>query len=114
MSRYVGIISQALSALSWQSSLSLRSRVSVDDDELEKTIKYAHSIGKKVYAAVNIYAFDEKYDAMDDFALVDELSKIGNVAVPQAIEEIRNAEIRHDTVCEVEEMPVVVKQFLGM
>lgn len=44
------------------SSLSLRSRVSVDDDELEKTIKYAHSIGKKVYAAVNIYAWDEKYE----------------------------------------------------
>ena len=43
-------------------SLSLRSRVSVDDDELEKTIKYAHSIGKKVYAAVNIFALDEKYD----------------------------------------------------
>ena len=59
-------------------------------------------------------AIDKKYDAMDDFALVDELSKIGNVAVPQAIEEIRNAEIRHDTVCEVEEMPIVVKQFLGM
>lgn len=44
------------------SSLSLRSRVQVDDDELEKTISYAHSIGKKVYAAVNIYAFDNKYD----------------------------------------------------
>ena len=44
------------------SSLSLRSRVSVDDDELEKTIKYAHNIGKKVYAAVNIYAWDEKYE----------------------------------------------------
>ena len=44
------------------SSLSLRSRVSVDDDELEKTIKYAHSIRKKVYAAVNIYAWDEKYE----------------------------------------------------
>ena len=44
------------------SSLSLRSRVCVNDDELEKTIEYAHKIGKKVYAAVNIYAFDEKYD----------------------------------------------------
>ena len=43
------------------SSLSLRSRVSVDDEELEKTIKYAHSIQKKVYAAVNIYAWDENY-----------------------------------------------------
>ena len=44
------------------SSLSLRSRVSVDDDELEKTIKYAHKLGKKVYAAVNIYAWDDKYE----------------------------------------------------
>ncbi|MBQ8279327.1 MAG: threonine synthase [Roseburia sp.] len=59
-------------------------------------------------------AIDMKYDAMDDFALVDELSKIGNVAVPQAIEEIRNAEVRHHTVCEVNEMPIVVKKFLGM
>ena len=44
------------------SSLSLRSRVSVDDGELKKTVEYAHSIRKKVYAAVNIFAFDEKYE----------------------------------------------------
>ena len=35
-------------------SLSLRSRAEVDDNDLEKTIKYAHSIGKKVYAALKI------------------------------------------------------------
>ena len=35
-------------------SLSLRSRAEVDDNDLEKTIKYAHSIGKKVYAALNM------------------------------------------------------------
>ena len=57
-------------------------------------------------------AIDEKYDAMGDFELVDELSKIGNVAVPNAIEEIRNAEVRHNTVCEVNEMEQVVKNFL--
>ena len=59
-------------------------------------------------------AIDSKYDSMSDFELVDELSKIGNVAVPQAIEEIRNAQVLHDTVCEVEEMPSVVKKFLGV
>ncbi len=59
-------------------------------------------------------AIDTKYDAMTDFELVDELSKIGNVTIPNAIEEIRIADVLHDTVCEVEEMPVVVKQFLGM
>ena len=32
-------------------SLSLRTRVSVDDNELNKTIEYAHKIGKKVYVA---------------------------------------------------------------
>ena len=45
---------------------------------------------------------------------MDELSRIGNVKIPQAIEEIRSAEVRHKTVCEVEEMPEVVKQFLGI
>ena len=43
-------------------SLSLRSRAEVDDDDLEKTIIYAHEIGKKVYAAINIYALDENYE----------------------------------------------------
>ena len=33
-------------------------------------------------------AIDARYDAMGDFELVDELSRIANVAVPQAIEEI--------------------------
>ena len=59
-------------------------------------------------------AIDPKYDAMSDFELVDELSKIGNVKVPNAIEEIRTADIRHKTVCEVSEMPAVVKQFLNV
>jgi len=43
-------------------TLSLRSRAEVDNDELAKTIEYAHSIGKKVYAAINIYAWDSYYE----------------------------------------------------
>ncbi len=43
-------------------SLSLRSRAEVNDDDLAKTIQYAHSIGKKVYAAINIYAWDSYYE----------------------------------------------------
>ncbi len=46
-------------------NLSLRSRVNVDDNELEKTIEYAHSINKKVYAALNIYARDNMYDEIE-------------------------------------------------
>ena len=55
-----------------------------------------------------------KYDAMGDFELVDELCVLSGVAVPNAIEEIRNAEVRHNTVCDADEMQQVVKQFLGI
>ena len=48
------------------SNLSLRSRVTVDDDELIKTIEYAHSINKKVYAALNIYARDNMYEEIEN------------------------------------------------
>ncbi len=43
-------------------ALSLRSRAEVDNNELKRTIEYAHEIGRKVYATVNIYAPDEMYD----------------------------------------------------
>lgn len=59
-------------------------------------------------------AIDSKYDNMSDFELVDELSHIGNVKVPQAIAEIKNAPVLHDTVCEVEKMPQVVRTFLKL
>lgn len=60
-------------------------------------------------------AIDEgKYAAMGDFELIDQLSEISGVAVPNAIEEIRNAEVRHNTVADVAEMPVVVKKILGI
>ena len=52
-------------------------------------------------------AIDEKYASMDDFALVDELSKLANVQVPNAI-------VLHDRVCDKEEMKAVVKEFLHM
>lgn len=59
-------------------------------------------------------AIDPSYDELGDFELVDELSRIGNVKVPQAIEEIRNAPVLHDNLCSVEDMPVAVKEFLAI
>ena len=59
-------------------------------------------------------AIDEKYASMGDFELVDELTKLANVAIPNAIEEIRSAEIRHNNICEVNEMQQVVKNFLNI
>ncbi|MBR5228065.1 MAG: U32 family peptidase [Clostridia bacterium] len=44
------------------SKLSLRSRAEMNTDTLSETIEYAHSINKKVYVAMNIYAYDGDYD----------------------------------------------------
>ena len=49
-----------------------------------------------------------------DFELVDELSRLANVAVPNAVEEIRSAQVLHKTECEVDEMQQVVRDFLGI
>ena len=55
-------------------NLSLRTRVDVGNEELMKTVEYAHSLNKKVYAAINIYAWDENYDEIKKQAA--ELEKI--------------------------------------
>ncbi len=49
-----------------------------------------------------------------DLELTDVLHGISGVAVPPAIEEIKSAAVRHDTVCDVGQMESVVKEFLGI
>lgn len=59
-------------------------------------------------------AINPEYDELDDFKLIDELSKIANVKIPNAIEEIRNAEVRHNNLVEVDGMEAIVKKFLNI
>lgn len=61
------------------SSLSLRTRADMGNDDLIKTIKYAHSIGKRVHVTLNIFAWDEKYEE------IIEMAKILNKERPDAI-----------------------------
>lgn len=42
--------------------LSLRSRSELKDEDLVKTIEYAHSMRKRVHVAINIYAWDDTYE----------------------------------------------------
>lgn len=56
----------------------------------------------------------EAYNGMSDFELVDELSRISNVAVPQAIEEIRTAPVLHTRLCDRTEMKETVREILGL
>ena len=63
------------------SSLSLRTRADMEDDDLYKTIKYAHEIGKKVYAAINIYAWDTSYDEIRNQARILNDLKVDGIIV---------------------------------
>lgn len=71
------------------SSLSLRTRADMKDDDLENTIKYAHSIGKKVYVTLNIFAWDEKYEEIIEMAKkLEELKPDGIIAADGGVIEI--------------------------
>jgi threonine synthase len=49
-----------------------------------------------------------------EFELVDELSELSKVKVPQAVEEIRSAPVLHDTVCDKTEMQKTVEKILNL
>ena len=51
---------------------------------------------------------------LSDLELTDVLSDVANTEIPAAIVEIRDAEVRHKTICEVDEMPKVVREFLNI
>ncbi len=59
-------------------------------------------------------AIDNKYDAMGDFALVDELSKLSKTKVPKAIEDIRIAPVLHNTICDPNKMQAQVEIILEL
>ena len=59
-------------------------------------------------------AIDASYENEEDFVLIDKLSELGKVDIPNAIEEIRSAEVRHNTVVDVPDMCAEVKRFLNI
>jgi threonine synthase len=50
----------------------------------------------------------------DEFAIIDELCSVSGVKIPAAVEEIRNAEIRHKRESDVEDMEKTVAEILGL
>ena len=57
-------------------------------------------------------ALEGKTEKEDDFVLIDRLSEMSGMPIPKAVEEIRNAEILHHTVCEKDGMKEEVRKFL--
>lgn len=50
-------------------------------DEIADCCSYAHSLGKKVYVTVNIYANDEDFDTLDDYLIALYNSKVDGILV---------------------------------
>ena len=80
----------------------------------DKTTVIASTASPFKFTRAVMGAIDSAYESEEDFVLVDKLSEIAKVAVPGAIEEIRKAPVRHDTVIEVEDMCPEVKRFLNV
>ena len=59
-------------------------------------------------------AVENKATEEDDFTLVDRLCEVSGVKVPNAIEEIRNAKVRHTMVCDKDKMQDTVTGILGL
>lgn len=75
------------------SSLSLRTRAEMQDDNLKDTIEYAHRIGKKVYTAINIYAWDDSYEEIRKQArMLNELKVDGIIVADGGVVDILKEE----------------------
>ena len=67
------------------------------------------------FARSVLHAIDaEKYDAMSNLEQFDALHQVSGAKIPDAIEEIKNAPVRHKTVAEVPEMKSTVCRMLGL
>ena len=90
------------------------SRAYRDESKDQKKMLVASTASPYKFARSVMTAIDEKYDELEEFALIDELEKVSGVAIPNAIEEIRNAQIRHTKECDVDKMKETVKEILGV
>ena len=59
-------------------------------------------------------ALGEDHKDLDDFGLVDALSRLSGVPVPRAVEEIRTAPVLHDRVVDAPDMPDAVRDILAI
>ena len=90
------------------------SRAYRDASKDQKKMLVASTASPYKFARSVMTAIDEKYDELEEFALINELEKVSGVAIPNAIEEIRNAQIRHTKECDVDKMKETVKEILGV
>ena len=85
-----------------------------EDSKDDRKTVIASTASPYKFAGSVMSAIDPKYKGQDDFKLIEELQKVSGTELPNAIKEIMNAEIRHNTECDVAQMEQTVKNILGV
>ena len=85
-----------------------------EDSKDDRKTVIASTASPYKFAGSVMSAIDSKYKGQDDFKLIEELQKVSGTELPNAIKEIMNAEIRHNTECDVDQMEQTVKNILGV
>ena len=79
-----------------------------EDSKDDRKTVIASTASPYKFAGSVMSAIDSKYKGQDDFKLIEELQKVSGTELPNAIKEIMNAEIRHNTECDVDQMEQTV------
>ena len=85
-----------------------------EDSKDDRKTVIASTASPYKFAGSVMSAIDPKYKGQDDFKLIEELQKVSGTELPNAIKEIMNAEIRHTTECDVDQMEQTVKNIRGV
>ena len=85
-----------------------------EDSKDDRKTVIASTASPYKFAGSVMSAINPKYKGQDDFKLIEELQKVSGTELPNAIKEIMNAEIRHNTECDVDQMEQTVKSILGV
>ena len=85
-----------------------------EDSKDDRKTVIASTASPYKFAGSVMSAIDPKYKGQDDFKLIEELQKVSGTEIPNAIKEIMNAEIRHNTECDVDQMEQTVKNILDV
>ena len=85
-----------------------------EDSKDDRKTVIASTASPYKFAGSVMSAIDPKYKGQDDFKLIEGLQKVSGTELPNAIKEIMNAEIRHNTECDVDQMEQTVKNILGV
>ena len=77
-----------------------------------KPVVIASTASPFKFAKSVMYAINGREDEKDDFYYVDELASKGNLVIPEAVNGIRNAAVRHRMTIAADEMKKAVTDFL--